>query len=75
MDDRTSLDPVRLFLVGTIVWAVGFVALLPFSGRLSDAGRSWWLWTCLAGVGIGLIGWEAARWRRSRRSEHAGIAE
>lgn len=69
--DRRSVDPARLFLSGTVVWAVAFIALLPFGGRLADAGRSWWLWTCLAGVGIGLIGWEAARWRRSRRSKIA----
>ncbi|UDY24228.1 DUF2530 domain-containing protein [Nocardioides sp. Kera G14] len=64
--EQHPFDAARMFLVGTIVWAVAFVALLPFAGRLSDAGRAWWIWACLAGVGVGLLGWEAARWVRDR---------
>ncbi|MCS0600407.1 DUF2530 domain-containing protein [Streptomyces sp. LP11] len=41
---------------GTLVWFVLFLVQLPFYGRLQDHDRGWWLWTCLAGAGLGLIG-------------------
>ena len=41
---------------GTILWFVLFVAQLPFYGWFDDHDRLWWLWTCLAGAGLGLIG-------------------
>jgi hypothetical protein len=28
----------------------------------------WWLWTCLAGFGLGIIGWDYCRRRRNRRA-------
>ena len=39
--------------VGTALWAIAFVLLLPFYGRLEDDGHLWWLWTCVAGFGLG----------------------
>jgi hypothetical protein len=54
-------------MVGTGLWALAFVGLLPFYGRLADAGHVWWLWTCMAGFGLGLIGLEFCR-RRAARS-------
>ncbi len=62
-----DVDGVRTVEVGTAVFFVAFVALLPFYGRLSDDGHSWWLWTCLAGVGLGLLGLEYCRRRRRFR--------
>ncbi|MER6630607.1 DUF2530 domain-containing protein [Streptomyces sp. NPDC000987] len=41
---------------GTIVWFVLFLVQLPFYGWFADHGHTWWLWTCLAGGGLGLIG-------------------
>lgn len=49
-------DDVKTVLVGTVLWAVALVALLPFWSRLDDAGRLWWIPTCAAGVALGLIG-------------------
>ena len=66
-----DVDGVRTIEVGTIAWLVGFLALLPFYGRLEDSGRVWWLWTCLAGLGLGLIGLEYCRRRRRARIEQA----
>ena len=40
---------------------VAFVLLLPFYGRLEDDGHLWWLWTCVAGFGLGLVGWDHSR--------------
>jgi len=63
-----DVDGVRTVEVGTALWLVAFVALLPFYGRLQDAGRGWWLWTCLAGFGLGLFGLEYCRRRRRARA-------
>ncbi|RZU15023.1 DUF2530 domain-containing protein [Streptomyces sp. BK239] len=41
---------------GTVIWFVLFLAQLPFYGWYEDHGHLWWLWTCLAGAGLGLIG-------------------
>ncbi len=57
---------VRTVLVGSIIWLIGFIALLPFHATLVDHGRGWWLWTCLAGFGLGLLGLEYCRRRRHR---------
>jgi hypothetical protein len=71
-----DVDGVRTVEVGTALWLVGFVALLPFYGRLRDAGNEWWLWTCLAGFGLGLFGLEFCRRRRKARAESRGaVAE
>jgi hypothetical protein len=51
-----DVDGVRTVEVGVALWLLAFLALLPFYGRLEDAGNLWWLWTCLAGVGLGLLG-------------------
>lgn len=69
-----DVDGVRTVEVGTALWALGFVALLPFYGELREDGRTWWLWTCLAGVGLGLLGLEYVRRRRRARAAAAASA-
>jgi hypothetical protein len=46
----------RIVLAGTLLWFVAFVALLPFYGWLGDHHHRSWLWTCLAGWLLGLLG-------------------
>jgi hypothetical protein len=57
--------------VGTALWLLGFLALLPFYDRLSDDGHTWWLWTCLAGFGLGLFGLEYCRRRKKARASRS----
>lgn len=64
--DPLDLDGVRTLQIGTALWLIAFVALLPFYARLEEAGRLWWLWTCLAGFGLGLFGYEYCRRRQQR---------
>jgi Protein of unknown function (DUF2530) len=45
-------NDVLVALVGTVAWAVALLVLL-FIG-LSGPDR-WWLWVCVAGIGIGLF--------------------
>lgn len=60
-----DIDGVRTMTVGTIVWGVIAIGLLPFLGNLESEGRTWWMWTAVAGFGLGLIGLEYCRRRRN----------
>jgi Protein of unknown function (DUF2530) len=65
-------NTVRLTLIGIALWFVAFLVLLPMRGRLTDDGHEIWLWTCLAGWVLGLIGLPLAMRARSaarRRSD------
>jgi len=64
-----DVDGVRTVEVGTALWLLGFLALIPFYGRLQDNGHLWWIWTCLAGFGLGLFGLEYCRRRRKARAQ------
>jgi hypothetical protein len=46
----------RIVAVGTAIWFVAFVVLLPFYDWLGRHDHRIWLWTCLAGWVLGLIG-------------------
>ncbi|MGW0555599.1 DUF2530 domain-containing protein [Streptomyces sp. NPDC002926] len=41
---------------GTILWFVLFLVQIPFYSWFDDRDLMWWVWTCLAGGGLGLIG-------------------
>ncbi|WP_346384813.1 DUF2530 domain-containing protein [Nocardioides sp.] len=73
--DPLDVDGVRTIEVGVGIWLVAFIALLPFYGRLEDSGRGWWLWTCMAGFGLGLFGLEYCRRRRKTRAALREAAE
>ena len=60
-----DVDGVRTMTVGTIIWGVVAIALLPFLGNLESTGRTWWMWTAIAGFGLGLIGLEYCRRRKN----------
>ena len=60
-----DIDGVRTMTVGTIIWAVVALGMLPFLGNLEEAGRTWWMWTAVAGFGLGLIGLEYCRRRKN----------
>lgn len=51
-----QINARRIVAVGTVLWFVAFVVLLPFWGWLGDHDHRIWLWTCLAGWVLGLLG-------------------
>ncbi|MBA3233844.1 MAG: DUF2530 domain-containing protein [Propionibacteriales bacterium] len=55
---------VRTIAVGALLWLLAALALAPFYSTLQEHHRGWWLWTCIAGLGLGLIGIEYCRRRR-----------
>ena len=69
-----DVDGVRTTEVGTALWLLGFRGLLPVGGALEASGRTWWLWTCRAGFGLGLCGLEYCRRRRKERHAQQGSA-
>jgi hypothetical protein len=56
---------------GTILWFVLFLVQVPFYGWFDDRDLTWWVWTCLAGAGLGLIGIWYVRKRDAAIKRHA----
>ncbi|AZI59356.1 DUF2530 domain-containing protein [Nakamurella antarctica] len=62
----------RVVVPGTILWFVAFVVLLFFIDDLRNSDAMIWLWTCMTGwilglVGLGIYGWQRSAARRGRR--------
>lgn len=69
-----DVDAVRTVQIGTALWAVALIVALVFRDDLVADGRQWWVWTCVAGVILGLLG-IVVTIRRRRRLAHAGGPE
>lgn len=57
-------DDRKAMLVGIGLWVIGLAAVLVFMAPLSTAGNGWWLWTCVAGLALGIVGLLYMHWRR-----------
>ena len=66
-----DLSGIPSVLAGIVAWAVAFVVLLIFRGRLDRADREWWIWVAVAGFALGWIGlWYCRRrWAAIQRSQ------
>ena len=65
----------RVTIVGTVAWAVALVVTLALREQI-PAGSRWWIWTCVAGVGMGLFAlWYVPRFKRSRARKAQRRAE
>jgi hypothetical protein len=47
----------RIVLVGSVLFFVAFLVLLLCWSKLRSAHHEIWLWTCLAGWLLGILGW------------------
>jgi len=66
-----DVDGVRAVAVGTVLWAVALVVLLPLHASLREDGRLWWIGTCACGVLLGLAGLVYLRRRRAALTRRA----
>lgn len=68
-------DDVHVVAVGTALWGIALVVLGVL--RIADVVevRDWWLWMCVAGVVLGLIGVRYCQRRRAAiaRDEALGL--
>ena len=61
--------------VFTAAWAVALVVLLVLRDQLPPSER-WWIWTCVAGVAMGLFAlWYVPRMKRARARSAARRAQ
>lgn len=49
-DDRAAM------LAGIVLWVIALAGLLVALPWVVERELQWWLWTCVAGVGLGIIG-------------------
>lgn len=61
-----DLDGVNSVIVGGAVWVLALVFVLARYSHLQDSGRGWWLYSVLAGLALGAIGFVYCIRRRSR---------
>jgi hypothetical protein len=64
-----ATSDVTAVAVGTALWAIALVLTLVLHDRLTDDGRSDWVWIAAAGVFLGLVGLWHVRRRATRLRE------
>lgn len=52
--------------VGTALWALALVVLLALRSTLDRHDAGWWIWVCVAGLGLGAWGLRVTTRRRAR---------
>lgn len=70
-----DVDVVSVIAVGTALWFVAFVVMLPLHGRFDDAGHKGWLWVTLAGWVLGLLGIVVSRAQRAAAQRAHGARD
>ena len=58
-------DDRKPVLFGLVAWVIALVAVLAFGEPLGDSWAAW-LWSCVAGVVLGLLGLAYTQRRHSR---------
>ncbi|MFI5958493.1 DUF2530 domain-containing protein [Cryptosporangium sp. NPDC051539] len=62
-----DVDAVSAVTIGTALWGVAALVLATVArGWLERHDDTWWIWTCVAGFLLGLLGTWLVRHRRSR---------
>ena len=62
--EPVKTDDRKAVLVGLALWLVGLVVVLLLLAPLIAAGFGGWFWTCVAGLGVGILGLLATSHRR-----------
>ncbi len=58
-------DGVAAIAIGTAMFAMALVVTLLFSKSLIERDATWWIWVCVAGFGLGILGTAYVVRRRS----------
>jgi hypothetical protein len=61
-----ELNSARFALVGLALFTVATIVLLPFYDELGRHHHRIWLWTSIAGIGVGLFGFALSSRHRIR---------
>jgi FtsH-binding integral membrane protein len=61
-------DDRKAVLIGMALWCVALVVMLVFAGPLAQGGHGWWLYTCVAGLVLGVVGLVYTSRLRRRRN-------
>lgn len=61
-----EIDGITAVTVGTIIWTVATVICLVQLEQLNSSGRGNWIWICVCGVLLGLLGIRYTRRRAAR---------
>ena len=65
----------RVTIVGTVAWAVALAVALALREQIPASSR-WWIWTCVAGVCMGLFAlWYVPVFKRARARKAQRQAE
>ena len=59
------VDTARVVLAGTALWAGALVVVLLLGDRVDRV----WTWTCLAAIGLALLGLAVMRWQGQTRRD------
>ncbi|MDT4907894.1 MAG: hypothetical protein QOI69_1135 [Pseudonocardiales bacterium] len=59
-----EINARRIVAFGSALFLLGFLVLLPFYGWLGRHDHRLWLWTCLAGALLGVLGYTIMRRHR-----------
>ena len=51
-----DVDGVGAVMVGTALWTIALVVTVALRSQLEQAGNDWWVWVCLSGTVLGLMG-------------------
>ncbi|TAL41431.1 MAG: DUF2530 domain-containing protein [Salinibacterium sp.] len=62
--EPVQTDDRKAILVGIVLWVIGLAAAVFYIGPLTAAGDAWWLWTCVTGLALGVIGLLYTHWRQ-----------
>ncbi|RJQ82536.1 DUF2530 domain-containing protein [Pseudonocardiaceae bacterium YIM PH 21723] len=67
-------NPVPVVIIGSALWAVGFVVLL-LARFAFDQPPTVWLWVCLCGLLLGALGYGVFFWQRSAHRRGSKTAQ
>ena len=56
-------DDRKAILIGIALWILGLAIIIAFIAPLTADGHAWWLWTCVAGLALGLVALLYMHWR------------